>query len=396
MRFKQIISLMLVLLFLPVCCAAGESASPASTLFRYTFMPGTALEGEGLSVLYELMNAVTLDVTRQRGYSENRYRVELISEGERAFSLDLAENDQGRYAILCSLLGDHLLTLNKDQLSSFLQTLVLALVDMKILREDAADQLQSLAQRLADMLGRYTSSFLTDGPDVGINLTPYLAILSRLSTAAEETALSPDLEECPGAVLRRVYNLEEEDLNLLVDTALNKLEAIPVLKEELHSGRLHIGNQIITDTFIRELFASMHGNTQMILYENAEQKILKISLDTPDVSDLIQDPDFRTVRGVEVTIQRLTDSDGHPFSMTRLQLKGGMGSLLSVRLDQLPGEQLSSLTGNHVSDVGDMDAAQLRDLIYSMGLTIAVKGLDMILVLPRCVFDLIVSRFKIG
>ena len=372
--------------------AAGE-APVSSMLYRYRFMPGTALEGEGIDTVHELMNAVHLEVTRQKEQDVNRYLINLISEGESAFTLQLEEGVSGQLSMQCSLLGNRVLVCRKEQLSSFLHTLIQVLGGHGILSDDALERFHSLADRLSAMILSYLNHSWDDLPDSGINLDPYLDIVAEFSSRAESSDLDGTDPRCPGAVTVHSYALGQDDLNRLVEAALKNLEAIPVLSEKLNSGELHIGRQIITVDWIKTLFSSIKEDAVLSLYQGADQKILKLDLTVPDLPRLIEDPALAGIQGISLQIQRHEETNGNHFSLTRISLPGYPGSLMTVRLDQIPGGKiLSPVSGKEISDVGTLDEEGMWKLLYSMGLTIAARSLDMLLTLPRFVFDDLVKK----
>ena len=216
--------------------------------------------------------------------------------------------------------------------------------------------------------------------------------MEGLASEAEVRELDGNDPECPGATLVSSYELRKDDLLELVDTALSKLDSIPVLSNELASGRLHIGEQVITDEFIRELFAHTYGKTTLDVYQNAEGKLLKMALRTPEAPGLITDPEFAKARGVEITIERTPVIFGSSSTLTTVKLIGMDGALLTVQLDKMVGGNVKPLSTNNVYEVGEMDSKQLWEVFHGLGLTIAKNAMNMILVLPRVVFDMVVGK----
>ena len=395
---KGVAILLTIGLSLLFACGIAEESSRS---FLYTFIPGTALEGEGTTFVNELLNAVQIRLTNQQGETEDLYRIDLISEGNEAFYLTAQDGEDGAFSIMCSLLGKNMLVLRLDQMTSFFRTLVQILGDLKLLRGESLQQVDALAERAGGLLTSFIEKAKSGGPDTGLNLDPYLELAKDWVSDAEETTLSPDNPECPGAVRKILYHLTEEDLNALVDLALGKLESIPVLAEELRSGRLMIGQQVITDRFIRELFRSMKGDTTLIMYENQQKKILKLTLNTPDIADLMNepaladlltDPEFARIRGLEILIRREETGPDTSVSITDIQVLGLDKSLMTVRLDKGPGAHLERLEAKKTHHVGEMDSEALWDTLKTMWVSIAAKGADLVLDLPRCVFDLLVDK----
>ena len=121
--FRKGISLLLAVLLsqsilLPAC------AESASTEWIYTFIPREALEGEGTKVVSELLNALQLRITRQTDGADMQFLLEVLSEGNIAFTVTAQDNDMEEFGLQCSLMGDHVLLCQRNQIPSFLQTLV--------------------------------------------------------------------------------------------------------------------------------------------------------------------------------------------------------------------------------------------------------------------------------
>jgi hypothetical protein len=65
---------------------------------------------------------------------------------------------------------------------------------------------------------------------------------------------------------------------------------------------------------------------------------------------------------------------------------------MDVRLDKGPGRALSPMPMKKTHQVGEMNSTELFELIRSMGLLLARNAVNMVLVLPRCVFDLLIGK----
>jgi len=385
---KKCLALLLCALIL---CPAASLADAAKS-YLYTFTPGEVLSGEGMENVRELLNAVRLEIVTQKMEQGTMAQVELLSNGEQAFSLRALDGANGTYAIDCSLTGDCTLVCDKEQLDDFLLNVVNMLADLNVLNEESKEKLSGLAERATTLLETALANAAEDGPDSGIDLRPYLKVVEGLASEAEVRELDGNDPECPGATLVSSYELRKDDLLELVDTALSKLDSIPVLSNELASGRLHIGEQVITDEFIRELFAHTYGKTTLDVYQNAEGKLLKLALRTPEAPGLITDPEFAKARGVEITIERTPVIFGSSSTLTTVKLIGMDGALLTVQLDKMVGGNVKPLSTNNVYEVGEMDSKQLWEVFHGLGLTIAKNAMNMILVLPRVVFDMVVGK----
>ncbi|MBQ3278821.1 MAG: hypothetical protein IJG94_06630 [Clostridia bacterium] len=399
---KRIVCLMIALmLMLPFAAAAAETISVAYT---YTFEPGNALEGEGTEAITGLLNAIRIRMVRQNGETDKLYRIELISEGKVAFNLMAQDTADGEYALACSLLGNNQLRCRKEQMTSFLQTIVKVLADLNVLKGESLEKIDRLAVRAGNMLTRLENTTGDDMSLDGIDLTPFLRALNRYASNAEERALASDNTECPGAVKAQHYQLTEEDLNGLIEYVLGKVKAIPVIQEELASGRLYIGKQQITDTFIRQFFAAMHGETTMDLYEDEQDQIVRMEIgfpdlkglaESPELDGLVTDPDFLNWSGISIQIDRVRGEGVALSSRTSIHLMGLETDLVAITLERTEGEPLEMPKAKKVHTVGELDSAEMWKLLKSMGNTIAWNGIDFILDLPEVVFKLIASKFSL-
>ena len=398
---KRILTLLLILALLLPAAGIAESIPVA---YLYTFQPGTALEGEGSAVLTELLDAVQIRMTRQNFETENLYQIELISEGKVAFTLIARDSDEGEYSLACSLLGKNVLKLRKDQIVDFFRTLVQVLADLNVLKGESLEKVDGLAVRAGNLLARLEGSRESDLSLDGLDLTPYMTILTKYATVTEERLLDRENAECPGAALAHHYQLAEEDLYALVDSALNKLGSIPVINTELKSGRLRIGRQVITDSFIRTLFRAMHGETTLDLYEDDQGQMLMMVLNFPELTvlmnepeleGLITDPEFARINGLKITIDREKGDGVNLTSDTRIDLLGLDKTLLGIRLERMQGQPLQMIESQSVHEVGDMGSEELWTLLKSMWTTILIHAADFVLDLPRCVFDMLVGKFKL-
>ena len=253
---RRLLSLALALLLLPAALWSGARAETESTRWLYTFIPREALEGEGTAAVNELLDALQLRMTRQLQDEELIFSVEVLSEGNLALSLTAQEDADEVFALACSLTGDNVLLCGREQIPSFLLTLVQVLADLKILRGESLERVNELARKAGNML-KNLASVANQPAETGIDFTPYLRRLQEAATVYEEKVPDENDPSCPGAVKLYIYHLSEADLNSLVEMVLSKFCAVPVISEALSDGSLQIGNQVITDTYIRQLFASM-------------------------------------------------------------------------------------------------------------------------------------------
>ncbi|MBO7663918.1 MAG: hypothetical protein J6U01_11160 [Clostridia bacterium] len=397
---RLLIGLLILALLLPI----AVSAETGPVAYMYTFEAGDALEGEGATILQELLDAIQIRMTRQNGKEENLYQIELISEGKSAFTLLVQDSANGEYSLTCSLLGKNRLKLEKEQITDFLRTLVQVLADLNVLKGESLAKIDGLAVRAGNLLSRLERSNDDDMSLDGLDLTPYLMVLTKYATQAEHVEMPADNEICPGAVGAWHYQLAEEDLSALVDSALNKLMSIPVINDELKSGRLRIGKQIITDSFIRTLFGAMHGDTTLDLYEDDRGQMVQMILHIPDLvslmnkpelNGLITDPNFARISGISITIDRIRGEGVALTSDTQIQILGIDRKLMGVRLDRMAGEKIVVKEAKKTYEVGELNSQELWDLLKSMWSTILFHAADFVLDLPRCVFDLIIGKFSL-
>ncbi len=391
MYIRRILSLALFFLLLPAALWSGARAETESIGWLYTFIPREALEGEGTAAVNELLNALQLRMDRQLQDQEMIFRVEVLSEGNLALSLTAQEDADEVFALACSLTGDNVLLCGREQIPSFLLTLVQVLADLKVLRGESLERVQELARKAGNML-KNLASVANQPAETGIDFSPYLRQLQQAATAYEEKVPDENDPPCPGAAKLYIYHLSEADLNSLVELVLSKFCAVPVISEALSDGSLKIGSQVITDTYIRRLFASMHGESVLYHYEDADGRMIRLFLQTPDISALTEDPDFAKVSGVDITIQHEEHEDGTRSSITDCSLPGLDKAVMSIRLDEGPGEPLTPLSMKNTHQVDEINSKDMLELIHSMGLLIVRNAVNMVLVLPRCVFDMLVGK----
>ncbi len=396
--------LLVILLIMALLLPTAVSAETGPVAYLYTFEAGDALEGDGAAIIRELLDAIQVRMTRQNGKEENLYQIELVSEGKSAFTLLVQDSADGEYSLTCSLLGKNKLKLEKEQITDFLRTLVQVLADLNVLKGESLEKIDGLAIRAGNLLSRLERSSDDDMSLNGLDLTPYLMVLTKYATQAEHKELPADNEICPGAVGMWHYQLAEEDLSALIDSALNKMMSIPVINDELKSGRLYIGKQVITDSFIRTLFGAMHGDTTLDLYEDERGQMVRMILHIPELSTLMEkpelkglitDPFFAQINGISINVDRVRGEGVSLTSDTQIQILGIDRKLLGVRLDRMAGEKIQVKEAKKTYEVGQLNSQELWDLLKSMWSTILFHAADFVLDLPRCVFDLIIGKFSI-
>jgi hypothetical protein len=204
--------------------------------------------------------------------------------------------------------------------------------------------------------------------------------------------------------MARRYRLTETDLNGLIDYLLGKIRSIPVIQDELHSGRLYIGKQQITDDFVRALFAAMHGNTTMDVYEDGQGQMMGLVLrlpdlhglaESPELDGLVTDPEFLNLEGLAINIERTGGEGVYLCSRTSIHLLGFGTELVAITLERMAAEKVSMPKAKKVHEVGELDSTELWKVLKSMGNTIAWHGVDFILDLPECIVKLLMAKFKL-
>lgn len=372
--------------------ADSRPADEKATEYYYTFTSGNILEGEGTKMIRELLDAVHLRFSRQKTENRDMIRVELISNGEEAFSLTAGESAGEEFGLVCSLLGDNKLTLHREQISSFLQTLVKALGDKGLVKGANLDKLYSLANRVGDIIEGYLDKAPDEAPDTGIDLKPYLDIMTKNSTAVETREIPPEERDELGAVTVTSYLVSQEQRRDIVNRGMDKLCRLPVIGDELKKGSLRIGEQVITDDFIRSVFADTPGEVTMDVWQDADGQLVRLLLHIPDLSGLVTDPQFAKTKGVEISIARTKGEGKQMTSVTTISLPGLEGTLLTMTLERSTGEDIPPMRADKVYEVGEMNSDELMELIRTMSWTIIMNAANMILALPDCIALVLYSR----
>ncbi len=389
MRLKSWLSLLLALMFLLPAGAPAES----SVNWLYSFSAGEVLSGREMNGIRDFLDAVQLSLTSRQAEGLTSGRAELLSRGKPVFFLQAALSDSGEMGLACSLTGNCTLMCRQDQIGDFLGTIVRMLAERSILKESALDQADMLAETAGNALIALIRNSAGRDFRIGINPDAYLNRISAVAAEAEVRELDGQDPECPGALLKRTWILSEAELNALADTGIRRLKQIPILSDEFEKGSIRIGKQRITEPFLRELFASMHGETVLEAYQDPDGQVLLMRLLTPELSDFQEDPLFSRIRGIAFSVSRSGSLDeGVQESLTEMRLIGLEGSVLAIRMQKGPGSDIPPLPSGKVYQVGDMDSRELWDLIGSLRLTIAANAVGLILDLPRIVFDTLVDR----
>ncbi len=389
MCLKKWVSLLLAsLILLPACGLADTSVN-----WLYSFSAGDILSGGEMDGVRDFLDAVRVSLTSQKRDGLTSGEATLLSGNKPAFTMRAALSDSGEMGLYCSLTGNCTLMCRKDQLNDFLANIVRMLGERSILKESGLTQAEHLAESAGSALVRMIETGARQDLQIGINPDLYLNLIGSLASETEARELDGQDPECPGAVLKRTWILTEQELNALVDLGIRKLKRVPLLSDEFEKGSLRIGGQPVTEAFLRDLFASMQGETTLEAFQDAEGRVVLMRLHTPDIRDIIDDPTFSRVRGVSFSVTRSENpQEGRQESLTEMKLIGLEGTLLSVRMQKGPGADIPDLPSKKVYRVGDMNTQELWDLIQSLRFTIATNAISMILDLPRIVFDTLVDR----
>ena len=385
--------LSLVMVFMSVSALAeNASADGKAVEYLYSFTPGNILEGEGTEMIQELLEEVRIRFYRQKTADKDMIRVVLVSNDEDAFVLTAGETGGEEFALTCSLLGDNKLTLNKNQIPSFLQTLVKALGDKEIVRGENLEKMNSLADRVGKIILDYLNKEPTEAPEMGIDLTPYLEIMTREATATEVREIPPEERDASGAATVTSYLVSEEQRRSIVNRAMDKLDRLPVIGDELRKGSLRIGQQVITDDFIRTVFADTPGEVTMDVWQDESGQLVRLLLHVPDLSGIVTDPQFSKVQGIEISIDRTKGEGKKLTSVTTITLPGLDGKLLTMTLERDTGADIPPMKADKVHAVGKLNSDEPMELILSMGWTILFNAANMVLALPDCIAMTLYSR----
>ena len=378
--------LSLVMVLMSVNALAESAVADGKAVeYLYSFTPGNILEGEGTEMIHELLEAIRLRFYRQKTADKDMICLVLVSNDEDAFVLTAGETGGEEFALTCSLLGSNKLTLKKDQIPSFLQTLVKALGDKEILKGENLDKMNSLANRVGEIILDYLNKEPTEAPEMGIDLTPYLEIMTREATATEVREIPPEERDGSGAVTVTSYLVSQEQRKSIVNRAMDKLDRLPVIGDELRKGSLRIGQQVITDDFIRTVFADTPGEVTMDVWQDESGQLVRLLLHVPDISGIVTDPQFSKVQGIEISIDRTKGEGKKLTSITTITLPGIDGKLLTMTLERDTGADIPPMKADNVHAVGQLNSDELMEMILSMGWTILFNAANMVLSLPDCI-----------
>ena len=385
---RKLLCLLLVLALLPVSAAFADSP----VCWRYKVTPGEALSGDGLQVVLDVLNAVQLDLTSQKDGNTLLGSAVFLTKGKDILSVRVRDS-AGECAFACSLLRNNTLAFRRDQLGSVLLSLVQYLGNSGILKNENLEIVRSAANALAGLIDNVVLNMDESGSDTVIDLQPYVDSLRALATSSEETGLPPGSSECPGAVRKTAYLLSEADMNALLDTLLSRALAVPVIGSYLQSGSLQIGRQRISADFFRDLFASLHGETVLTIWEGADGKAVRMDIRIPDISALVEDPDFSRVTGLLIDIDRSALSPDITSSITRVRLTGLEQDLITIAMEKGPGQNIRDPADRQVvHQVGDMSDEEFSRLFSGMYWTIMSEALKLVLSLPASVFNLLMDK----
>ena len=385
---RKLLCLLLVLALLPVSAAFADSP----VCWRYKVTPGGALSGDGLQVVLDVLNAVQLDLTSHKDGNTLLGSAVFLTKGKDILSVRVRDS-AGECAFACSLLRNNTLAFRRDQLGSVLLSLVQYLGNSGILKNENLEIVRSAANALAGLIDNVVLNMDESGSDTVIDLQPYVDSLRALATSSEETVLPPGSSECPGAVRKTAYLLSEADMNALLDTLLSRALAVPVIGSYLQSGSLQIGRQRISADFFRDLFASLHGETVLTIWEGADGKAVRMDIRIPDISALVEDPDFSRVTGLLIDIDRSALSPDITSSITRVRLTGLEQDLITIAMEKGPGQDIRDPADRQVvHQVGDMSDEEFSRLFSGMYWTIMSEALKLVLSLPASVFNLLMDK----
>ncbi len=386
---RKLICLLLVLVMLPVSAAFADQ--PVSWLYAVT--PGEALSGDGLQPLLDVLNTVQLELTSQKNGDTLLGSAVFLSKGNDILSIRVRDS-AGDCAFACSLLRNNTLAFRREQLGSVLLSLVQYLGNSGILKNENLDIVRSAADTLAELIDTVVLNMDESGPDAAVDLQPYVDSLKSMATSPEETVLSETDPDCPEAVRKTVYILSEADMNSLMKTLLSRALAVPVIGNHLQNGTLRIGKQRISADFFRQLFSSLHGETVLSLWEGADGRAVMMDIRIPDISDVVEDPDFSRVTGLLIRIDRSVLTADTTASVTTVRLSGLEQDLLTIAMEKGPGKNITDPAYRQVvHDVGSMSDSEFNRLFSGMYWTIMSEALKLVLSLPASVFSLLMDKF---
>ena len=389
---KWLCLLLVCMLVFPVVSGLADNPDGETLEYMYSFIPGTVLEGEGTKMIRELLDEVKIRFTRQKTETNDIIRIQLISNGTDAFSLTAGQMGGEEFALMCSLLGSNKLTLKQEQIAPFLHTLVESLGEQGFLKGDNLNKMYSIADRAGVTINNYLAQEPEEAPVAGIDITPYLKTLTENATAVEQREIPPEEQDGSGAVIMTSYLLSEEQRREFVNMGIDKFSKVPVIGDALNDGSLRIGEQVITEDFLRTVFGDTLGEVTMDVWQDGSGQLVRMLLHLPDLHGVVLDPEFAKTEGIELTIARTYGEGKRLTSVTTLRLLGLEGNLVTMTLERSPTDPIPPMKAKKVHEVGEMTSTELSELIRSMGWTILGNAGNMVLDLPDCIARVLVKK----
>ena len=356
---KWLCLLLVFMLVFPAVSGLADNPDGETLEYMYSFIPGTVLEGEGTKMIRELLDEVKIRFTRQKTETNDIIRIQLISNGTDAFSLTAGQMGGEEFALMCSLLGSNKLTLKQEQIAPFLHTLVESLGEQGFLKGDNLSKMYSIADRAGVTINNYLAQEPEEAPVAGIDITPYLKTLTENATAVEQREIPPEEQDGSGAVIMTSYLLSEEQRREFVNMGIDKFSKVPVIGDALNDGSLRIGEQVITEDFLRTVFGDTPGEVTMDGWQDGSGQLDRMLLHLP---------------------------------VTTLRLLGLEGNLVTMTLERSPTDPIPPMKAKKVHEVGEMTSTELSELIRSMGWTILGNAGNMVLDLPDCIARVLVKK----
>ncbi|MBQ9252215.1 MAG: hypothetical protein IJ188_06235 [Clostridia bacterium] len=388
----------LLFLFIPLAGLAEAGAASGTEVFaeagpmvwNYSFAAGEALQGEGMDKIKEFFDAVQIRLTMERRAEASLGEAALISYGKPVLTLRAAANEAAEsFGIYCSLMGECALMCRQDQVEDFLMTLVQMLGDLSILKPSGREQAENLARKAASMIMTIVENTEGGNPAALMDLDFYARQAMEALAESETEALDPGENE--GATEKQTWHLSEAELNALVQTGLGKIRRVPILSEAFAEGRIRIGETAITENLLLEMAAETHGDTTLTVYTDGEGRVTRMRVVIPDLSDALGDPALAGLEGVEMTTVR-PEENTTETSLGLLGLADMEGTLMTIRTEKSEGAAIPDLPTGKIYQVGEMDSGEMWQMIRGLGLTIAANAVNLIMDLPRIVFDTLVDR----
>ena len=250
----------------------------------------------------------------------------------------------------------------------------------------------SIADRAGTTIENYLAREPEETPVAGIDITPYLKTLTENATAVEQREIPPEERDGSGAVIMTSYLLSEEQRREFVNMGIDKFSKVPVIGDALNDGSLRIGDQVITEDFLRTVFGDTPGEVTMDVWQDEKGQLVRMLLHLPDLHGVVLDPEFAKTEGIELTIARTYGEGKRLTSVTTLRLLGLEGNLVTMTLERSPTDPIPPMKAKKVHEVGEMTSTELSELIRSMGWTILGNAGNMVLDLPDCIARVLVKK----